>query len=1508
MSRFGKSVSKGRRYLLAGACTIFSFLFLLSCGEGRFDIGDKVGVPPLPPSDKIVGLFEKVQSSDLSGNVYKVKDIPESGVEQPVIVDYGGKHILYFYAGLGGDDSLLMNPRGSRLPGDVVVGPGPNSILETTAVFDDVIVDAIVPGKNGFIETGNDPNDIYIDPYIFAGPDGIIDSLPGGDDMYSKVMLAGPNGEADSPYAIKFGTLEEASLYIDTGPNGIAESGLGFDDRQVSPAGTVAPNPGDVLVVAAPGGNGIIDTPLVGDDVVTDAVLPGNNGARETTPQNDDAISVDGQYILPGVDGVLDTTLLFLGGDDELGKVIVAGTNEIAQSGLGAGDIQGTAVIVGKSYISFNGIRNGQGEPNRKAIDKGNDGKISTIPIYDDNTRFVPKPFLKPLSGESPTDITYYFSMMKIPQNNGIYTGPDGIAQSGLGGDDVQLVKAGNPVTPGGVIVKAGPDDGYLDTVPSGGDVQQVAPGTYTGNTDDVVVRPGKDGRLTTSPLGDDLVVVPTILSGGGKCDTKALGDDIQLVPVSSDQKHDGTSLENSPIISSGPNGVLDTIPKGDDWYLFLNNGDLLVAPTILAGVNKRADSIVTDDVPAIIDGIDGIAQSGIGGDDVQILGAGIVSGDIPLPAVTAGANGVLNTARLGDDVEMVYNFSWPPGSVNASTVVCGACDDIQVVPPGSAPWIPGPPSMPFIPIPIILPGPNGVIDSVVLGTDTLTITDYGLPAFWPTFVGMVTGAYGDFGISTYPAPNSNAKIDSGLAGRGVFDAMIGCATTNDNGSVPLVDDPFAGHPSYDQCFARIGQCNDDCQKISAGSPAAANAVIVHSGFDGALFTSKVGDDLQAIIDGGNGIAESGIGKDDKTIIKTLFGEPRTVSVLASRDPWTGQVRELNTTPSGDDKLVIPANAALSADRGFDPNNKETAEDPDGDTRVENYGTVDDGEYFSWVSTNINVHLVPIPDVSIPYDLAFISEIDPNAPYRVVNSVYSFDLLKAQDDPNRLISYISDGLNIYRTTSVDGETWSAPELVLEPGGAATSRDDSPVVLAGPDGICDTTADEDDIQKIEPTFGLPNTICIFAGKDGALQTKVRGDDFKDGSLIRTGPNGIAESIVGGDDWTVIPLGHGQSDAPCILSGKDGIRSTSDGAIANDDRPPFVDVDGDSATNILPELGEPYLPQDGYAGFDTFAVTNPSVFVKDGTYYMFYTGWGFIQEQEPKRPDENSFNMLGPCLRPGLDRRIDQTNMENVVNSDNDSSALFAPRIGVAISKDGKIWEKKTNPLVGVGNICTNLLDLSITAALGLDLSALGLSSFMANTMEFDYMGTMSAKVRSDTAADDEPVFSMIYTGLHFAMQNSSTSMGASLGALGALFAMMPDSNTGREPYGGLKTGVGLARSFNLTEGWEKLKANSPVFSKSMFYAPTSERDPAIYKFKDGYLAFITQGELGFSNLTNDDSNFFAFSTRYGTVYSMCTAARSVAATDSGRAAVGLILVMLPAIILITRKAWLKSRKK
>jgi hypothetical protein len=197
---------------------------------------------------------------------------------------------------------------------------GMNRTADTVARGDDVQVVAkdtmvatagtvvVAPGRNGVLDTKAEGDDFASQgPRIVAGQNGIADSVAGGDDDVqvlspgtdllaagTAVITPGANGRLDTLAAGDDEVLGPDGIL--PGNDGAVQSVAQGDDVQVVPVATTGV-PEDTVVIHA-GHNGILDTPLRGDDVAAVvsgyevsktcnastpfAILAGRNGVVET--------------------------------------------------------------------------------------------------------------------------------------------------------------------------------------------------------------------------------------------------------------------------------------------------------------------------------------------------------------------------------------------------------------------------------------------------------------------------------------------------------------------------------------------------------------------------------------------------------------------------------------------------------------------------------------------------------------------------------------------------------------------------------------------------------------------------------------------------------------------------------------------------------------------------------------------------------------------------------------------------------------------------------------------------------------------------------------------------------------------------------------------------------------------------------------------------------------------------------------------------------------------------
>jgi Bacterial TSP3 repeat len=211
---------------------------------------------------KIIGGFSNFSGTGRPQGIpldFVLQDILHMRKSTPAVI-LAGPDLEANTTALG--DDIQVVPVGTTVPTaeTVVVAPGRNGVLDTPVNGADFNSQAprIVAGENGVADTAASGDDVQVVPpgttllaaatvVIAPGPNGRLDTLPAGDDT-----VLGPDG-------------------VLPGPDGAVQSVAQGDDVQVVPVGTTGV-PEDTVVITA-GQNGVLDTPLRGDDVA--AVVTG---------------------------------------------------------------------------------------------------------------------------------------------------------------------------------------------------------------------------------------------------------------------------------------------------------------------------------------------------------------------------------------------------------------------------------------------------------------------------------------------------------------------------------------------------------------------------------------------------------------------------------------------------------------------------------------------------------------------------------------------------------------------------------------------------------------------------------------------------------------------------------------------------------------------------------------------------------------------------------------------------------------------------------------------------------------------------------------------------------------------------------------------------------------------------------------------------------------------------------------------------------------------------------
>ncbi|QOJ14069.1 MAG: hypothetical protein HRU75_05225 [Planctomycetia bacterium] len=506
-----------------------------------------------------------------------------------------------------------------------------------------------------------------------------------------------------------------------------------------------------------------------------------------------------------------------------------------------------------------------------------------------------------------------------------ITTGANGICATMAAGADIQVIPVGQG-RPNAPAINTGPN-GVCATAAAGDDVQVIPVGQGLANTIGVYL----DGGATT-PAGDDVLQILTAATnvsvGGntvtlaagtivirtganGVCNTAAAGADVQVIPV-------GRGVPRAVCVDAGANGVCATAPAGDDgFFLAVGDGEAN-AVAVLAAAAALATAPAGDDVAShcIIDGGNGVADSfafsaggslppgvlAVTGVFANNQSGKIIEADVLFGAngvnwsitahgafaaafeINTGCNGICNTAKAGDDLQIIPNgaglahrfciHTGPDGLCNSAV----AGDDTQNIPVGQ-----GDPNR--IGVFVLLGGTVPAGDDQAVGNLILTGAD-----------GICDTAANLLDVQVIPvgngAPNSlcigsgaNGVSNTATAGDDVLLTPVGTG-------VPFARCIAAGPDltlqtaaaGDDQVNRRIDLQSvatheighwlgiahpleiaeaDDVQAVSVSCGVAAGGVVVSAGANGLWETIPEGDDQYDIfnptdiIDGGNGIAET---------------------------------------------------------------------------------------------------------------------------------------------------------------------------------------------------------------------------------------------------------------------------------------------------------------------------------------------------------------------------------------------------------------------------------------------------------------------------------------------------------------------------------------------------------------------------------------------------------------------------------------------------------------------------
>lgn len=537
---------------------------------------------------------------------------------------------------------------------------------------------------------------------------------------------------------------------IFAGPNGTADSAvaLGSDDLQVVAQGTTGLAFGTVII--RPGADGFLETLPAGDDVrrtSADGIIAGLNKIAESIAQGDDlqvippgttGVGVGSIVVAAGANGVLDSVPR---GDDQTEvtsgyETSLSCSSQAANAGalctadadcLGGGTCSGPERLVrvgsrrsgdfGRAWVTFS---TGQipvaANFGQIVLQPGQDVFLAFLQDLDRDGLFAREEFLAG-SIDSAADRLVNANFGEDFDDTACTQPPvaagqcDGIADSqdtdrdGLG--DFTEVRIGWTVSvDGSPLVRVYPSPRRKDSDGDGlSDLQEMDLRKFCVK-DDLIL-----GSLCREPASKDKA--EGIIAGkNGRADTIAAATDEQLIAPGT------TGLAfASVVVGPGEDGTIETNPSDDDEFASsatippatdptrrdtdadgVDDGDELLGYTVALAIveNPTATEVITA-------GNDRFANTAacfqvFPCDDVQVLPPGTANLTPDTVIIHGGPNRKLETLVFGDD-----DVRGP----TADTLALG--DDVQKV------FVDDPTVAQAV---IILPGPNGVLDSRPEGDD----------------------------------------------------------------------------------------------------------------------------------------------------------------------------------------------------------------------------------------------------------------------------------------------------------------------------------------------------------------------------------------------------------------------------------------------------------------------------------------------------------------------------------------------------------------------------------------------------------------------------------------------------------------------------------------------------------------------------------------------------------------------------------------------------------------------
>lgn len=532
---------------------------------------------------------------------------------------------------------------------------------------------------------------------IVAGEDTTLDSNGSnlaGDDIVetidgNQVVSAGPNGWLETrPANDDFIENPTAINGIIAGMNKSADSRAQGDDIQLVPVGTTGISIGTIVI--DPGENQLLDTMALEDDLI-DFV-----GGYETSKSCSATSNKAGDVCRVNSDCACQV------GDTEDTRCLVTPAPVSAGSCTGPQQLVRVNSMRNGDYnrgwrILSTGIQPDAADFDLITVEAGSDITMAFLQDLDKDGIYARNEFLLG-STDSATDeavneyFNYYGSQpacaMSPPFCDGI---PDSRDSDKDGLSDYAEAYVGWKVSAdGGALHQVfssprfsdtdgdGLDDifeqdlrGYCDTGPNdsrsdGLCAFQSAPAVTMAEA--IGISAGPDGKVETGEFG-------------------LMGDDVQLIPFGAEPF--SLSWFSIPVVGPGPNGVMETMPVGDDFFESKTAIPPATDPskrdTDLDGISDSEELAGVPVALAVVDGGNGVAETARNGDDIQraFIDNPVFPGSvIMLPGDDGNIDSITEpNIGAGDDYFAQYDYgSGPEGTFY---IFCGSNGIINTIPIG---------------------------------------------------------------------------------------------------------------------------------------------------------------------------------------------------------------------------------------------------------------------------------------------------------------------------------------------------------------------------------------------------------------------------------------------------------------------------------------------------------------------------------------------------------------------------------------------------------------------------------------------------------------------------------------------------------------------------------------------------------------------------------------------------------------------------------------------------------